>query len=788
VSALLTWLESRLRPRQGWLLFILVLAAALCMPAALLGPGSQSADQRYLLTLSLLAVLAGIRLSRSRLSGRAFALVSGLLGALLAVASVARLWLPPGLLWRDAMNAIAWLRGTAGAQAPFSYLAGFFWQRLTAFGIRLWWWAQNTAGGVQDQDAIVLELLLALAVWLLSLRATWQIYRHQDAVAGLVPAGVFLTLVAFFRGGLSVLYFFVFLACSLSLVAAARFWATRARWEERDIDYPEGIEFDLALSLGPLLVSVLVLAAFLPVVTIHPLHDAFWRVMDEPWSRVEGQAERFFGPIDSSVPQPAGRPAGSGELPQAHLLGSGPELGEEVVMYVGTNDPPPPASGAPADPGGVPAQPRRYWRSATYDVYTGLGWTNSAAEPEAVPADRLLDADLPPGFDLVQQYRLLVPGTGAVLAANAPYRIDHAVQAWWRAPGDLLRLSGDLDQYSALSRVPEPSIAGLRASASLSATLPAGIASRYLALPEDVPERVVSLAGQVVAGAGTRYDGARRIELYLRTYTYNLDLPEPPAGRDLVDYFLFELQEGYCDYYASSMVVMARAVGVPARLATGYAQGTYDPANRRWVVTEQNGHSWVEVYFDGLGWIEFEPTGGLPALQRPGEAGEPNLSLPPQPAMPRRWWQRVPWPLAGLAILALGLVLFIAWLWRPHRAARRLDLVLDRYARLLHWGTRLGHPLRDGQTPHEYSASLGQAMARRGSGSPAGPIQRSGQEAPRLIEKVTGAFVQARYGSRPLDDRLQWRIRDLWPSLRRHLWMLWLWPRRRSRGKDHRQR
>ena len=88
---------------------------------------------------------------------------------------------------------------------------------------------------------------------------------------------------------------------------------------------------------------------------------------------------------------------------------------------------------------------------------------------------------------------------------------------------------------------------------------------------------MLDLAVEVVGDAETRYDGAKAIEYYLRAYTYTLDLPEPPTNRDLVDYFLFERQEGYCDYYASAMVVMARAVGIPARLASGYAQGTYDP-------------------------------------------------------------------------------------------------------------------------------------------------------------------------------------------------------------------
>jgi transglutaminase-like putative cysteine protease len=113
----------------------------------------------------------------------------------------------------------------------------------------------------------------------------------------------------------------------------------------------------------------------------------------------------------------------------------------------------------------------------------------------------------------------------------------------------------------------------------------------------------------------TPYDRARAIEQYLRTFPYSLDVPHPPPDQDLVDYFLNDLRKGYCDYYASAMVVLARAAGIPARLAIGYANGTYDLNSRRFLVTEADAHSWVEVFFPNIGWVAFEPTAGRPALE-----------------------------------------------------------------------------------------------------------------------------------------------------------------------------
>ena len=143
---------------------------------------------------------------------------------------------------------------------------------------------------------------------------------------------------------------------------------------------------------------------------------------------------------------------------------------------------------------------------------------------------------------------------------------------------------------------------------------------RYLALPPGIPMRVLELASELTGGAPTPLDRIRIIESYLRKIPYTLDLPAPPVDRDIVDYFLFDLKKGYCDYYATAMVVMARAIGVPARLAMGYASGSYDSANQRYLVTEADAHSWAEIYFPGYGWVEFEPTGGLPEVQRPGSS------------------------------------------------------------------------------------------------------------------------------------------------------------------------
>ena len=214
--------------------------------------------------------------------------------------------------------------------------------------------------------------------------------------------------------------------------------------------------------------------------------------------------------------------------------------------------------------------------------------------------------------------------SGLFLTANADYQV-----LWRKEPsgtggilndtpllerGDLFGVKLKANEYNAISLMPSASEGELQRAGE---SYPPGIASRYLALPASLPARVRSLAAEITAQAANPYDKASAIEAYLRQIPYNLNIPMPPPGRDVADYFLFDLRQGYCDYYATAMVVMARSVGIPARLVIGYARGGYDPYQAQFIVTAADAHSWVEIYFPGIGWVEFEPTGNQPIIPRP---------------------------------------------------------------------------------------------------------------------------------------------------------------------------
>ena len=152
--------------------------------------------------------------------------------------------------------------------------------------------------------------------------------------------------------------------------------------------------------------------------------------------------------------------------------------------------------------------------------------------------------------------------------------------------------------------------------------------STYVQLPANLPDRIRALAVEVAAGETSDFGKARALERYLKTnYTYAFADPSgsgrPPAGSDPVDWFLFEHREGTCGVFSTAFAVMARSIGIPARVVSGWAIG---PTADTQTVSLDQAHQWVEVAFDGLGWVSFEPTApGGPLNRAASSAG--GLSL-----------------------------------------------------------------------------------------------------------------------------------------------------------------
>lgn len=152
---------------------------------------------------------------------------------------------------------------------------------------------------------------------------------------------------------------------------------------------------------------------------------------------------------------------------------------------------------------------------------------------------------------------------------------------------------------------------------SISTEYPPGLALMYLQLPNGrVDRRISDLANQITSDAGSNYLRAKSIEAYLKTnFGYTLELPGNPVP-DPLAYFLFERKKGHCEYFASSMTVMLRTLGIPARVVNGFRGGEYNDLTGNYIIRQKDAHSWVEAYFPDYGWVSFDPT--------PGGASAPN--------------------------------------------------------------------------------------------------------------------------------------------------------------------
>ncbi|MDQ3547335.1 MAG: transglutaminase-like domain-containing protein, partial [Chloroflexota bacterium] len=143
------------------------------------------------------------------------------------------------------------------------------------------------------------------------------------------------------------------------------------------------------------------------------------------------------------------------------------------------------------------------------------------------------------------------------------------------------------------------------------------VRDRYLQLPATITPRTSQLALDITAGAATPYDAAKAVENWLRNnVVYQEDIEFPPEDADVVDYVLFESRAGYCEYYASSFVVMMRSLGIPTRMVTGFFPTERDAEAGGFLYRERNAHAWPEVYFPGEGWVQFEPTANREEISR----------------------------------------------------------------------------------------------------------------------------------------------------------------------------
>jgi transglutaminase-like putative cysteine protease len=543
-------------------------------------------------------------------------------------------------------------------------------------------------GGVYDQTAEI--LLGASLVWLLGAMLSWTMVRMQKPLIGGVAAGGLLAYCLFIVGqGVGLLVAFVVVLLGAQAYAAYR--TSQQRWDANGVDWP----FPDSL-LPEWMSSAWVIALLIGLLA----WGAAWVATPEGWQKMgdwlrPAAQETATRSVDQNGSPTLAPPetvvysaeAVSATMPDLEQIGGPPDRSVRTVFWVAVSDPPP----APIAAGQV-TQRSYYWRSGVFDLYTGSGWRSILPQGE-LPSIVASGQDPPLGRSLLeQQFDLVVPVQGVLPAMNLPVIAGEGTRRVRAGDEDTALLMGTGRSYRVVSWVNNVTVAQLRSAGT---EYPAEIVAAYLQLPQSLPQRVRLLAEQLTEGAETPYDRAKRIEMYVRTYPYSLDVAPPPQGRDVVDYFLFDAQTGFCSYYASAMVVMLRVVGVPARVATGFAGGEYDAGRGAYRVPASAAHAWVEVYFPGYGWVEFEPTAVYASIERRGDA--PIADRKENSA--RGSWNGRLW--LGIALGSL-LVLMGVLLWLGQGRKRSRLPAVSLYGQLRRDLALAGFVGEAAQTPREF--------------------------------------------------------------------------------------
>lgn len=458
-------------------------------------------------------------------------------------------------------------------------------------------------------DNLLFILLMSIVMWAISAHAGYSLTRNANPWNITLPAGVVIVLIHSYdpisrRLWYLVTYFFF----SLLIIARLVFIKNRKRWEQNHTYMPPylGVDFVRIAVIATVILLLVTWTAPALANTI-PAAQTAWQQIKQPWSDLRNTLDNAFASLKSSLGIIAdyyGPSLG---------LGRGNRLSDTVVFYASASEEP---------PDGV----RYYWRARVYDIYQN-GWTTSLQTTRELDPDDF-ELNLP---DMQDNSRTLYPFAFQLGVPLSTLMTPNQL-VWISRPSKIEyapNLDGSIDIASLRASPPLKAGETFQARVSFNTITvdkmrksgteyPEWVTERYLQLPETISERTFQLANLIASEMATPYDKAAAVTSYLRTnIDYVETVPSLPVDRDLVDWFLFDLKEGFCNYYASAEVILLRSVGVPARLAVGYAQGEKIPDSDTWVIRQKDAHAWPEVYFPGIGWVEFEPTASQPVLARP---------------------------------------------------------------------------------------------------------------------------------------------------------------------------
>lgn len=752
----------------GLTLFILmVVLSALGIKA-----GDWSDDLDLIAGAAFLGALAGIFLARSTFSARVAFLFGTAYGIFVAGWQIGGT-LDSALIWRDRI---------------FSLLG------------RLGAWLSMIAKGKPNEDSLMFVLMMVLLYWIMSCYGSWALIRKEGFWAAVLPPGMALLINEIVYAGSARLegYLAVYILLVLILASRMMLWGKQQKWRRIQARVPESLGFHLSRAGIALAILIVIFAWGGPAFAGSEKAMQIWERASRPFDRILNRVgDAFHGLRTSGI-------ATYDLFGNRLALEAGLEPNEVLVMIVDTER-------RPRGSG------RFYWFSRVYNSYLDGNWyLDIGRKKEFYPEMGNLQSPDYEARDVIEVtiYPKL-PAIYQLISPSNPLWVNRTAEAMVVQISDeqvdplfvqsISALFGG-EAYQSRGSIPIPIADDLREAGE---AYPEWVTDYYLQVPEEITGRTRDLARALTEDLDNPYDKAVAITAWLRqNIEYSRVTEPPPADVEKLDWFLFDYKIGFCNWYASAEVILLRLLGIPARMAVGFAAGEYEPLMGTYQVRGLDAHAWPEVFFPGFGWVEFEPTVNQPALRRPERALDRG-PMPPARDIPQlddgmlsemmedRLSQDsllageadsnqnyvLQWIILTLvtAIGATSLLLILRFHFDPIArgiaigfAASTLERIGVRppakmvqsrlqdltsigkiYARLNLWLDRFGLSLAAADTPNERAIAFLSIHPQAGN----------------LVWSIVDAYTAERFGRRLISLG---GVRDSWRKLRTYLWVEWL--------------
>lgn len=456
------------------------------------------------------------------------------------------------------------------------------------------------------KDSLFFLSFVCLAYWLIGLMAGYLMARHGRALPSIAVAGAAILVVQAYgnyQPGAS-WWLALFVLTALLLAGRGHFLQRRDALAEVRVFVSEDSGTNLLSGLFMMVAAAVLVAWWIP-----SSPGSVQRAADLWNTYIEPMRERLSNAV-TSLEGPYGTP-GRNFYGSSLALGQNAAEGDDEVLNVQVLQ----------SPG---LNMRYYWRGRVYNIYDGGLW--AASTTARVPVNPAREALGIPNSSGRSYGQFLI--TSLFSSQSLMYAPSPAVEMNRTADVAAVRVGPDVydafswearpaltsgSTYEVVAQLRNPKVEELQAAGS---DYPDWVSQNFLGVPDEHRDALQEIAQEVSAGQETPYDRAAAITSYLRTnIEYATTVPSAPEGEDPILWVLRDYRKGFCNYYASAEVLLLRSIGIPARLAVGFARGDLDDGV--YAVFRRDAHAWPEAYFPGIGWVEFEPTASEPPLLRP---------------------------------------------------------------------------------------------------------------------------------------------------------------------------